>query len=534
MPSVKGINIILLIIVANKKFIKKDEHGVMENKQVLSKHINVMLLAMSTLPFNPKMNTYQVKENGQKFYFKSLSQMEPHTKYVLHMLAKKGERLDKIVILESGKARTEKPENWKQETATTLFEKRILSYLGVKSKVEIKVDDELYDLKETSCDFYTDGNAFPGFCLINLDDPVFFWNAVEAIRSKKDGKTVHLYMDMQGGDRNAVSQMNAIAELLVRQNVIIKGRFANDFEPKRTPPLHTIREASKEYRTYELISAMDIFSRYGWGDKLEEYFRGTRRNSSKENRLITAIKDASIAISRCNGDKFGSAVRRIENLQKEFEKPDRITEMDVVYQDIYENYKPLFGADFPYVEQIRWCLDRHFLQQALTIFEAKMPTEFIRSGLIYYLKKGERRDLFFQKCENLYFNLPEHERYRMKDLNHYLIKDYCNDYKKHIFKDPENLLRFGLGIGRKTEVVSLIDKYRSLSTYRNEINHASAGSHSPKGFFSYMKTKYLEDSNWNKKSNTKYEKKIRDFLDEWENYARQIPQELRKNIADLN
>ncbi len=83
-------------------------------------------------------------------------------------------------------------------------------------------------------------------------------------------------MDMQGGDRNAISQMNAMAELLVRQKVEIQARYANDYEPKKEKPLHTIRDASREYRTYELISAMDIFARYGWGDKLEEYFKNEK------------------------------------------------------------------------------------------------------------------------------------------------------------------------------------------------------------------------------------------------------------------
>ena len=71
------------------------------------KHENVMLLAMSTLPFQPKVNTYQVKKDDEALYFKSLSQMEPHTKYVLQMLAACGERLNRIVILESSKARTD-------------------------------------------------------------------------------------------------------------------------------------------------------------------------------------------------------------------------------------------------------------------------------------------------------------------------------------------------------------------------------------------------------------------------------------------
>ena len=56
-------------------------------KRQKAEHDNVMLLAMSTLPPKLKINTYQKNEDGRKLYFKSLSQMEPHTKYVLYMLA---------------------------------------------------------------------------------------------------------------------------------------------------------------------------------------------------------------------------------------------------------------------------------------------------------------------------------------------------------------------------------------------------------------------------------------------------------------
>ena len=67
-------------------------------KRQKAEHDNVMLLAMSTLPPKLKINTYQKNEDGRMLYFKSLSQMEPHTKYVLYMLAEKGEQLEAIMF----------------------------------------------------------------------------------------------------------------------------------------------------------------------------------------------------------------------------------------------------------------------------------------------------------------------------------------------------------------------------------------------------------------------------------------------------
>ena len=508
-------------------------------------HENVMLLAMSTLPQRPKVNTYQFLAEGKIVYFKSFSQMEPHTKYVLYMLAAKGEKLDRIVILESSKVRIERLDQWGKETATTLFLKRIWNYIGGSEPINISLEDELGELQETPADLELYQGYFPAIHRIDLENPVYFWDAVQAIRG--EGGPVHLYMDMQGGDRNAVSQMNAIAELLVRQQVSIKGRYANDFEPKREKPLHTIREAGKEYRTYELISAMDIFSRYGWGDKLQQYFQGNYQRHSWERILIEAIKDASSAISRCSPDGFDRAVRRIEAIdeEKKREKEEaekagsvagEVSEMDVVYQDIYQNYKDLLGQKYRYVAQIRWCLDKQFLQQALTILEAKMPYEFVHSGLLYYLKKGEDRTKLFETCEEMYLELERRDKYLMKDLNHYLIKDYCKEYsseeQKFLFTDPWDLLTFGLGDGRRKEVYVLLNKYRSLCSLRNQMNHAAVGEHAPDGFFSYMKQKYKNDSNWQKQKKAKYEKRIRDFLDEWQQLADQVPEDVRKQVED--
>lgn len=496
-------------------------------------HRNVMLLAMSTFPTQPRMNTYQ-DETGQ-LYLKGLSQLEPHTKYVLNLLAKQKERLDAIVILESAKVREEKPENWGKETATTFFVKRIYQYLGEEEPVDIQVPDPLEELQETVPDqsLYGSREDFPEILTVDLEDPVFFWVAVQKILGSDRRKTVHLYMDMQGGDRNAVSQMNAIAELLIRQNVEIRGRFANDFEPKKAPPLHTIREASREYRTYDLISAMDIFVRYGWGDKLEEYFEKNQGKDTKEKHLTEAIKEASMAISRCNAEGFDHAVRKIERLQEEFENPETITEMDVVYRDIVENYAPLFGAKYRYVAQIRWCLDRNFLQQALTILEAKMPYEFVCSGLIYYQADEKNRERLFRICEKSYRLRDLREHYRMKDLNHYLIKDYCCGDKESQFKDKEGLLIFGLGKARKKEVISLLGVYRKLCRMRNQMNHAAAREYQPGGWHSYMAGKYAEDRNWKEGKENHYEKEIRNFLQRWERLADQVPEAVKSQIVDL-
>lgn len=524
----------------------------------IKEHENVMLIAMSTLPGRPQFNTYKIQEGDKKWIFKGISQMEAHTKYVVWKLAASNMVLDRIVILESEKARTQQPADWEGETATSFFRKRIFSFINESQFNPFNIVDSLESLVETTPGTIgkpkkNDLVVLPEIVTIDLEDPVYFWKAVNAILGKTESISsdkasdvkIDLYMDMQGGDRNTISQMNAIVELLSRQGVTVKGRYANDYIHNRKPPLHTIREASEEYRTYDLISAMDAFTRYGWGDSLDEFFHGRVRGNSKESKLIKAIKQASSAISKCNADGFDSAVRKIEKLKPEFKRSEKVTQMDVVFEDIWEDYSPLFNAKYRYVAQIRWCLDKKFLQQALTIFEAKMPHDFISSGLLYYLKKDASRQaqLYFLKtCERIYeetrINKSEH-CYKMKDLNHYLIKDYCNGYnkrsKKYYFKDTEHLLHFGFADDRKDEIIALLDKYRKLCGLRNQMNHAMTGNHNENGFYKFMKTRHPNDRTWEDSIVTDYEQQIRDYLDEWQALADDTALSgLRGNILDLS
>lgn len=423
---------------------------------------NVMLLTMSTLPPVSTVNTYVIVEDNEEFIYKGLSQLEPHTKHVIAHLAQQKLRLDRIVILASEKTRTEVPSNWYGETAISFFEKRIRKFVGEEIQLEnIEKSDPLSDKAEKKIEKSLYQNHMPEFIVVKMENELFFWEAVQKILGDNRDREIHLYMDMQGGDRNAVSQLNAIVTLLECQKVTIYGRYANDYEPKKPEPLHHIRDASEEYRTYELITAMEIFTMYGWGDKLENYF-GRMNGSSKEAKLLKAIKQASSAISICNVEKFDLAVREISDLRSEFESSEEITQLSVVYENIKEEYKPLFDTKYRYVEQIRWCMKKNFMQQALTIFESKMPYEFVHSGMVYYLEKGQDKDIFFNKCEEIYNQLSPRERYKMKDLNHYFLKYYRDENAGIVMK---------YGLNDNNKILKCVNKYKALCRMRNQINH---------------------------------------------------------------
>ena len=71
----------------------------------MANHENVMLLSMSILPRTKSINTYKgITEEGQEYYFKGISQLEAHSKYVAKILDDKGEKIDRFVILSTNEA----------------------------------------------------------------------------------------------------------------------------------------------------------------------------------------------------------------------------------------------------------------------------------------------------------------------------------------------------------------------------------------------------------------------------------------------
>lgn len=131
---------------------------------------------------------------------------------------------------------------------------------------------------------------------------------VAAIRGNKNPDEIRLFIDMQGGNRWIISEMDAVVSLLTDKPILYKaemrknvptrttdvkicGRYAVDF--KRNNISSEIKDATGNYNTYTLVSAMTEFKRYGSGLSLVEYFK-SRDEKAKE--LAEIIDRASFAI----------------------------------------------------------------------------------------------------------------------------------------------------------------------------------------------------------------------------------------------
>ena len=527
---------------------------------------NVILLSMSTLPDKVKQNKFKFKIEKEERIFYGQSQLSPDTKTILSIIDAKGEGIDRIVILATKEAREKKERTLidgvgkeiskENVDAVSFFEDEILAYVAKRKE---NSEDEEYCLKNLSL-------TEDKFVVVDLDkyssenaDEVIY-DAVKAIKGDGD-KEINLYINMQGGIRSTMMKMNAITELLESQNVRVVGRYANNYNAREPQPYESVSVAD-DYRPYELVTAMTIFKKYGRGEKLLEYFSDADKYPLS-NKLAEAIKLAADSIQLCDVDGFDEAIEAIREFDNEYKESEASTTLKIIYQDIKSDYESILNAEYKYVAQIRWCLNKGFLQQAMTILESKMPDEYVRSGILYFCKKGQEKDVL-NKFELMYenYNLVKDkqkdkkkdskEAFMMKNINHFFINSIVgqNEDSKKLFIRP-NFRKYHIKIffGRleedfKTDFEESYWNYRKIKKIRNEMNHAQSRKNNNEGFFGRMNLKMLAEpegsekyrvfDNQSRQSSQNVIKMINEYLDAWEALASQVPAEIKASVADIS
>lgn len=515
---------------------------------------NVILLSMSTLPDKVKQNKFKFKIEKEERIFYGQSQLSPDTKTILSIIDAKGEGIDRIVILATKEAREKKERTLidgegkeiskENVDAVSFFEDEILAYVEKRKE---NSEDEEYCLKTLSL-------TEDKFVVVDLDkyspenaDEVIY-DAVKAIKGDGD-KEINLYINMQGGIRSTMMKMNAITELLESQNVKVVGRYANNYNAREPQPYESVSVAD-DYRPYELVTAMTIFKKYGRGEKLLEYFSDADKYPLS-NKLAEAIKLAADSIQLCDVDGFDEAIEAIREFDNEYKESEASTTLKIIYQDIKSDYESILNAEHKYVAQIRWCLNKGFLQQAMTILESKMPDEYVRSGILYFCKKGQEKDVL-KKFMDLYDDIKEKDRYLMNNINHFFINSIVgqNKYSKELFiRGSFKNYHIEKFFGRTekdfiTDVKESYANYRKIREIRNEMNHAQSKNNN-EGFYKRMRELEGQElkNQESKKSNMYNEQrkssqyvidKINVYLDAWEALASQVPAKIKANVADIS
>lgn len=311
---------------------------------------NVLLLAMSTLGREIKDNYYRYQDGE---VFTAQSQLEPITHMLSDERKKKGERLDKIIILETDE--TLQPHDGKK-SAVGFYKERVGRFL-----------DETVE--------YVD---IP----INENEPAEGIRKATSIilqeheEQKKINGEMNLWIDTQGGFRDVVMVFNAIISLLREQGIEPEGIYSIRYSNTNTEenPCPIINQ-TKKYDIFKFVSAMQEFMDFGKATGFKKYY-------GEKNDFVQAIDGIADAIQMCQPQKFEEALQKFAYYLKSGHYKNDDPYLQIFVEFMKNDYGILLEEPDNTIEQVRWCVRKEFYQQAMTIYIEKMPKYYHEKGLV--------------------------------------------------------------------------------------------------------------------------------------------------------
>lgn len=357
------------------------------------KHYNVLLLALSTFGRNVNPNKFiYVDENGKEDKVIGRYQLDPVPKMLYKTLYQKEQgSLDKIIMLCTSKT----------------LEKVAEVPIGTEKIYDISPIDYFKDQIRDYMRPDTDDEELFQAIEVDLTSPYRGIQSVittlRSIKATHEDQTLNLYLDTHGGLRGIQRIMEATVSLLKSEDIDVREAYAVEYSDNGTK---SIVSETENMKIYDFVSGVNEFFSCGRADTLMKYkenleqtHEAKKESSSKniftkeENQLITAISDVATGIQWCSIPAFDQGIKDLQKIFPETSEStakntstessdtkniDKGSYLDIYRTNIQKDYSTLLKKDHTVLDEIEWCINKGFYQQALTLIESKI------SGLLVY------------------------------------------------------------------------------------------------------------------------------------------------------
>lgn len=455
--------------------------------------VNIMITNVSVI--NRYLKNEYTDESGQYADITGYITNEAPVKYLMQKLNATDEKLDKLILIASDdvnqkvEIKLQKDEGNKKEveqfeadygngkmTSVEILEDKI-----AKFSIEKNILCPEFEVVELS-----DGVNGDGFSEIS-DTAVV--NAVDKVNCKlidesRKCRNLNVYIESNGGVRYVIVMLLSVMNILekVYANIKLQGVYSMIYNKKTEDKKIPILDTSMTYASIELFSAMNEFIYYGRAKALEDYFekRFTKRKESDEkydpvifqdikkciNKLQKIADDMQLCRTEQIIDNFyeSESIRDVLNKFKDTyaneKDPDSKIFLSVIenirseYNDIYDNPNPNKFLNLPKI--IKWCIDKDYIQQALTLCSERLPQYFIESGILCISDK--LRDCIQE-------NISDNTNAEKYELSYYMISTFFNSiYREWILyiKVEEILSMYDKEwVGEKTVTKAMMQEFRN-------------------------------------------------------------------------
>lgn len=474
---------------------------------------NILLVNISII--DPKKieeeYTYQYGEGEQYFECKGLQTNEAVTKLLLSQLNKNAEKLDCIYLIVSeaaGKEISAIFPDGKKRTHKEFYLEQIEKYCAANNLTDVWKKEHI---KEFPIENVPDNMALMRSSIRITEDLYEL-----KVKLQKEEDDVHLYIDSNGGPRDFMTVLLGTIQLLKLRDFYVHSIWGIYFGPD----IKLIVDKTKAYRIFDLISGIDEYIWYGRARRLNQFF--FQSEICRDQEILEVINSLAEHMQLCHPAKISKELGRLKILSNRYISSDKISDgnyalWNFVLKEILKDYGELIlecseaerlehlvfkkECATP-LELIQWCIRKEFLQQALTLFDSKLP-----SMLVGERNKKERekpvmidagiKDDIEKRYVSTMRKLNKGNLIKGKDWQCLLLIPYLNDkqgyqvycsrqdnralYPSSHGKGFRNLVDF---IGdnpsdpiysncERAELKKILRLYQSIKDERNGINHAS-------------------------------------------------------------
>lgn len=331
-----------------------------------SQATNVLLLSLSTFSRSIRTSRFDYHWRGCEGTVIGRYQLDPVVKMLATVLATKNQTLDKIVMLctddtqNEVKLKTAETEEIISISPLEYFKKQIRAYMNPNLE-----DEERF---------------VP--ISVNLDSPFEgIQNVIQTLRTIQNSERgLTLYLDTHGGLRGVQRILEATVSLLKIENINIEEAFAVQFSDSNDEPQknNLITLETENMEIFNFVSGINEFISCGRADILMDYVNSQKKISTQDNSFVNAILDVTNGIQWCCVPAFETGLKTLQTyFEKEKPASTDISKNETSYLEIYKNdikqdYKNLLSTTSTVIDEINWCLQKGFYQQALTLIEARI------------------------------------------------------------------------------------------------------------------------------------------------------------------
>ena len=259
---------------------------------------------------------------------------------------------------------------------------------------------------------------------------------------------VALHADFTGGFRHASMMMLSVMQLLKYYGI---GTTAVLYSNRNEKQVENVTDI---YRMFNLISGADEFINFGSTREITAYMEGS--NQTAETKiLLQTMRDFTNAVRICRTGKIAPLAGELQEALQNFERAGAVSLQEKIFLRILAIFKMEYGSllkkDFIKLDIIRWCVEKGYLQQAMTLCSEWIPEAIVDAQIFTPIRpvireECERRNRDYQSWQHYFINTYTPTNSRRKnsppseedDLRKVILRFRQNDKMNRIAKQyPE-------------------------------------------------------------------------------------------------